>query len=477
MPDEAGTAESARPFRHWLHNAVRSMRIPLALIAGVVMFAPSPWLLAQGSIRWTPSFDDALAAAKAENKVLMLAFNMAGERANDELVADHYKDATLARLSLHTVNVFCSVAAEPRVPGVTPSQQQAAEQEARLQVLKIGPGEDVIAPQHVFLDPNGTVLSSVAYRVTKGELEWVWVDAIRKVDAKFEWQLSPGARAPGRLGFGAVERGQNKPPPTKAQVADALKELKKSRGGMLRNLQSFELVMRSDEPEAIAYVDATLKAIPPGFVANTIETIGQISPKAYHAVVTPYLGDRDENVRYAAAAAIEHIAEPKALPATMKQWKVERVDRVRGRLLRALASSAPSDKETIAQIDKVLAKEPSPDVRAHAVLALAMVEDKAKVHEGLALALRDKSAKVRATVAFALASRREATFSDRLEEAASNEDDAETKAWIDEAVKVVRGGDGSAFKNFLERVLGEAPPKAGLQRLPGDGGGGGGRRG
>lgn len=448
------------------------MRIALASIAGLVAFAASSSLLAQASIHWTPSFDDALAAAKAENKVLMLAFNMPGERANDELVADHYKDVTLARLSLHTVNVFCSVAAEARVPGVTPAQQQAAEQKARLQVLQIGPGEDVIAPQHVFLDQNGTVLSSVAYRVTKGELEWAWVDAIRKVDPKFEWQPSPGARAPGRLGFGAVERGQNRTPPTKAQVADALKELKKSRGGMLRNLGAVELLMRSDEPDAIAFIDATLKGIPGGFVANALETIGQISPKAYHAVVTPYLGDRNEDVRYAAAAAIEHLAEPKALAATMKQWKVEKVDRVRGRLLRALASSAPTDKETIAQIDKVLAKEPSADVRAHAVLALAMVEDKAKVHEGLALALRDKSAKVRATVAFALASRREADFGDKLDLAATNEDDPETKAWIEAAAKVVRGGDASAFKNFLERVLGETPPKAGLQRQPGDGGGG-----
>ncbi|HEU4419522.1 MAG TPA: hypothetical protein VFT55_11330, partial [Planctomycetota bacterium] len=236
------------------------MRTPIALVAGLAGLAglaPSTCLLAQSGIRWNPSFDDAVAAAKAENKVLVLAFNMAGERANDELVADHYKDPTLARLSLQTVNVFCSIATEARVPGVTASQQQAAEQKARLQVLKIGPGEDVIAPQHVFLDPNGVVLSSVAYRVTKGELEWAWVDAIRKVDPKFEWTPSPGARAPGRLGFGAVERGRNQTAPTKAQVAEALKELKKSRGGILRNLASFELVMRSDEPDAIAFVEAT----------------------------------------------------------------------------------------------------------------------------------------------------------------------------------------------------------------------------
>ncbi|HEX6810502.1 MAG TPA: HEAT repeat domain-containing protein [Planctomycetota bacterium] len=453
------------------------MRICLALV--VLALAPSTFLLAQSGIRWTPSFDDALAAAKAENKVLMLAFNMSGERANDELVADHYKDPTLARLSLRTINVFCSAASEARVPGVTVSQQQAAEQKARLQVLKIAPGEDVIAPQHVFLDGNGVLLSTIAWRVTKGELEWAWVDACRKLDPKFEWQLSPGARAPRRLGFGSVESGRNQAPPTKEQVAQALKELKKSRGGIFRNLSSVEVVMRSDEPDAIAYVEAMLKGIQGVHLANSLEAIGQTSPRVYHSVVTPYLGDRDEDVRYAAASAIEQLAEPKALPAVMKQWKSEKSDRVRGRLLRALANCAPADKEVLNQIEKVLARDETPDMRAHAVLALAMVEDKARVQAGLAQALRDISAKVRSTVAHALASRRDADFATRLDDAAAKEEDADTKAWLEEAAKVVRGADSSAFRNFLERVLGETPPRGGLSRFGGDGpgGGGGGRRG
>ena len=209
-----------------------SMRTHPSLLAGLVVGVLGSPLVGQSGVRWTPSFDDAMAQAKTDNKVVLLAFNMAGERANDEMVADHYKDPTLARLSLQTVNVFCSISTEARVAGVTPNQQQSAEQKARLQVLKIGPGEDVIAPQHVFLGPDGVVLSAVAYRVTKGELEWAWVDAIRKVDPKFEWQLSAGARAPARLGFGAVERGQNRQPPSKAEVTEALREVRKSRGGM-----------------------------------------------------------------------------------------------------------------------------------------------------------------------------------------------------------------------------------------------------
>ncbi len=55
--------------------------------------------------------------------------------------------------------------------------------------------------------------------------------------------------------------------------------------------------------------------------------------------------------------------------------------------------------------------------------------------------------------------------------AAQRESELDTKAWIEAAGKVVRGGDGAPFKNFLERELGEKVPAAGL------GGAGGGRGG
>ncbi|MFN8828006.1 MAG: HEAT repeat domain-containing protein [Planctomycetota bacterium] len=428
-------------------------------------------------IRWTPDFAEAMQRAKDEGKVVLFAFNLAGERANDEMVADHYKDPTLGKLSQATINVFCSIANEPRVPGVTPAQQQAAEQQARLQVLKIGPGEDVIAPQHVFVGPDGTVLSSVPWRITKGELEWAWVDAIRKVDASFAWQPSPGTRAPGRLSFGAVERGENRKPPTKAEVAEALSEVKKSRGGMMRSLGHIETLMRSDEPDAVAYVATTVNGLQSAWLVGAIDSMGMISPKVHHGTILGHVADKDEAVRLSVAGALERMAEPKAYSSLLKQYKVEKVDGVRGRLLRAMASCGPTQKETLVQIDKLLAKEPNADVRAQAVLALAQLEDKAKVYQGMRNALRDASPKVRATVAFAIAQRRDAELAKDLEEAVLRESELDTKAWLEAAVAVVRGGDGAPFKNFLERELGEKVPAAGLGGLGGLGGRGGAGRG
>lgn len=453
------------------------MPVP-AFLRVVPLFVLLTPALAQ--IRWTPDFAEAMQRAKAENKVVLFAFNLAGERANDEMVADHYKDPTLGKLSQATVNVFCSIANEPRVPGVTPAQHQAAEQQARLQVLKIGPGEDVIAPQHVFVGPDGTVLSSVPWRLTKGELEWAWVDAIRKVDPAFAWQPSLGARAPGKLSLGAVERGENRKPPSKAEVDEALKAVKKSRGAMLRNLGHVETLMRSDEPEAVAFVATTVNGLQEAWLVGAIDSMGLISPKAHHGTIVGHVASKDEAVRLAAAGALERMAEPKAFAPLLKQYKAEKADAVRGRLLRAMASCGPAQKETLAQIDKLMGKEPNADVRAQAVLALAQVEDKAKVHQGLRAALRDPSPKVRATVAFAIAQRRDVELEKDLDDAALRESELDTKAWLEAAAKVVRGGDGAPFKNFLERELGEKVPAAGLGGAggrPGGGGGGAGRGG
>ena len=56
--------------------------------------------------------------------------------------------------------------------------------------------EPVAAPQHVFIAPDGTLFSSAVYRVTKGELEWMWIEAIKRVNPDVKLPLSSRARAP-----------------------------------------------------------------------------------------------------------------------------------------------------------------------------------------------------------------------------------------------------------------------------------------
>lgn len=435
--------------------------------------------IAQSGVPWTAAVAEAQTRSKAENRVLVVALDLPGERSADELVADRFANAAVAKLAARTVNLFGSPGTETRVPGVSVVQQQAVEREARLAVLKVGPGEDLLLPQVVFVGPDGAVLEAVAGHVTAGELEWTWADALRRLDPKSEWTPSPAARAPLALKLGAVEKGKSTPPPTAEKVAEALKELKKARGDFWRSLSLADTLMRSTEPEGIAYLETSLRTLPAGAVAGALENLGRVSPKGWYTVAAGRLGERDDDLRAAAAGALEKLCEPKALAALSKQYKVEKVDRVRGRLLRAMAACAPTGKEVTAALDKVFAKEPSADVRAHAVLALALVEDRAKVQAGLAAALRDGSAKVRAAAAYSLGWRRDTECALKLGEATAMEGEADTKGWMEAAGQVVRGGDGALLKGFLSKVLGEDPVRQGLQRLgggagPGGGGSGGG---
>jgi HEAT repeat protein len=230
---------------------------------------------------------------------------------------------------------------------------------------------------------------------------------------------------------------------------------------MWGNLKSIELLMRSDEPEAIAFVESTLKGIPAGFVSGAIDTIGQISPKAYHAVVASWLGDRDEAVRFAAAGALEHMAEPKAVPATLKQWKVEKAEGVRGRLLRAMAACGP-DQKPVAQAVQKTVQSGSETMRIHATVALGSLDDGTLVRDVLRVVLTDAASKVRSTAAYVIATRREQKLLEDLDRVAKDEPDTEAKQWLDAALEVLRGGSGAAFARFKITVLGERAPTEGM---------------
>jgi hypothetical protein len=448
----------------------RGLAVAAAAVATVVLAGTAA---AQSGVRWTPSLDAALSTAKTESRVTMLAFSMDGERACEELLADHYRDPILARLATNTVNVFCSISATARVPGVTGAQQQAAELQARTQILKIGPDQDVIAPQHVFLGPDGAVLASVAYRLTKGELEWVWVDAIRKVQPTFAWEFGDRARAPGGLVFGRAQNGTNPKPPTKAEVDAALKEIKKMRGGFDRIRDLSMILMRSDDPDALKFGESMLRTLGEGMRAQVLQGIGAVSPKAWHSVVADWLDDRSSGTRVAAAAALEALAEPKSLPALQAQWRKEKDAAVRGRLLRAMAAAGPNQKGVLQVVAKALETEKEPEMRAHAMLAAGLLEDRGAVHRAMTRGLDDADPKVRATAAFTIAVRREQELLGKLERTIESEPDVETKQWMTEAVKTVRGGDGEPFRRFLERVLGERPRGGGDGGGAGGGGGGG----
>ncbi|MCC7169669.1 MAG: HEAT repeat domain-containing protein [Planctomycetes bacterium] len=403
-------------------------------------------------IEWQPSFDDVVARAKAEKKVVFIAVNMDRERANDRLVADHYKDATLAKLASHTLNLFCSrfdhASGEkpcPRAGSVACSAHMAVEKAVRAKILKPADGGDVVSPQHVFLDPDGKVILSVQYEISKAELEWCFVTALRKVDPAFAWTLSGGARAPRRLVMDGVVSGEAmEQAPTKQEVEQILERLK--RGEPAREMREEILrLFKSDDPRAKEYVGNLLTskgANRENWITILVHELGRSSPQDWSELAIRFLEDARVEVRAEAAVALEQLADPKSLADVTKAFKREKEDSVKRELLRAIASTGRADKKTAATLTEQFTKAKDEATRCAALIGAAALEDSKAARALLEPALASEVAAFRAAAACALAIRRDREAHEAmLDAAALKEPDPSTKSTLEAALKVLRGGD------------------------------------
>jgi hypothetical protein len=453
---------------------------------------------------WTKDLSIARAQSKAESKVIMIAINMDGERANDELVTDHYRDATLGKLAQHTINLFASATDHGRssscnrARGLACTDHLQLDRQVREQVLKVTPDTWVVAPQHLFVGPDGKLISAVPYAVTKGELEWVWFDAIQRLQPGFQWKLSSAARAPMRLRYGDGQATAGVRPPSDEEVKQLIEDLRRGavggntgggaggrggRGGnFMRMLENLDVILRSPLEDARDYGKEVLQFMGRDFgglggfggggrggggrggagggdgggdggegggfngfggggndrLAGGLRMIGERSPAEWWEVVEPYLTDNKEAVREAAAEALEHLRAKEALPALRSALQKEKVARIKGRLLRAMAASAPDQKAVSAQVQKSTKIEKEEDARMHAAVAAALVDDGGVAEKTLSGALADKASRVRSGAAYGMAIRRDVALIPSLEAAHGAESDPETKRWMDAALVILR---------------------------------------
>ena len=105
-------------------------------------------------IDWTATFEGALERAAAEERVVFIAVNMDGERANERMVDKVYGDRDIQRLASETVNLIAS-ADRHRKSGKCPrfgcadcDEHRFVDIAVREQVLKPSATGAVIAPQH-----------------------------------------------------------------------------------------------------------------------------------------------------------------------------------------------------------------------------------------------------------------------------------------------------------------------------------------
>jgi len=155
-------------------------------------------------IEWQTSLEACLARAPAESKVVFLAVNMDGEPANERMAEGVYRDKTIVRLSERTLNAVASASPHPdwerpcpRFRGIACADHRLVDMQARERILEADGAGRVVAPQHVFLAPDGSVIFSVPYEITALELEWCLAKAILTVDpdAGLEPFCTPGSRS------------------------------------------------------------------------------------------------------------------------------------------------------------------------------------------------------------------------------------------------------------------------------------------
>lgn len=226
--------------------------------------------LAGESIRWAPDWDEALQRAGAEKKVVFIAVNMDGEVANDRMAQKVYADERVVAASGWTINVVASrfdhapeKRACTRFGGIECIQHRRIEGAVRQNVLKSDAKGYVVAPQHVFLAPDQSVILSVPYEVTAEELAWCFAAALKAVDPEAAKKVQAGGRAPRRLIQGAVFDpaalpGANLAPPTRAEVLELVKELRASMWSEGRPEKVLRVLM-SPEPEAVEFIATELK--------------------------------------------------------------------------------------------------------------------------------------------------------------------------------------------------------------------------
>lgn len=443
-------------------------------------------------IVWQPSFEKTLEKAAAEKKVVFLAVNMDGEKANERMLEKVYTDKAIVELSQATLNLVASAAEHagpektcPRFHGLYCLDHRKTDTAARKELLKADDQGMVIAPQHVWLGVDGKVLLSVPYEVTVNELVWCFVTAQQKLDPANKVAMPPNARMPKRVVIGGVYdpmsvAGGSAQPLTKKELAELLKELKKGTLKGEERLVAVRRVLTSDDPEALDFVQDEMRSGGAGGGRGgggggggrgggggggllgrdggeakhklMLHAIGIVSPPAYWELVSQSIDDHDVEVRTEAIVALEQLAAPESVKALQAALQKEEDPAVQKELLRALGSCGASDGRVQAMLVKRAKSDKNELLRWNALIALGSCDPTPEVRETLDGALAKGTPKERAAAACAVAMSRDETWIPKVEAAAKDTKDELLAKAAKAAIDVLKGGELKKIREPMSKV-------------------------
>jgi hypothetical protein len=420
-----------------------------------------------GGITWSPSLDAAQEQARTEMKVLFVAAHMPGEAANERMARTIYTDKAITRLAGMTTNVLAMAMdryedAGTRVDlgGLTDEQLRRLDIDIRARVLKPDAQGYVVAPQHVFIAPDGEVLLSVPYELTRGELEWCFLEAIRAVDPTAELRPSAGVRPPKRLIKAGVLEGTDESigatPATLEEVRTLIKEANKGRGS--GRWDKMMRILTADEEEAREFITKQLRSGGKRGDANKagmILNIQRRSPASWWEVVIEFADHSNPDVREEVAACLEVLAAPESLRDIKKVLAREKDPRLAGMWLRAQASSGAADAKIRKTILNAVERSKEPITAANATLALGFLAPDEEVNEHLSATLADdgQPVSVRTAAICAMAMTRDEAFEEILRPLSESGGDLEDAAAA--ALRTLEQGDLKPLGPHVRRACGD----------------------
>jgi hypothetical protein len=433
-----------------------------------------PALRAPAEITWQAEFARTLELAESENQVVFVAVNMDGERANDRMAQQVYRDKAILSLAEKTLNLVASTSehqakgACPRFGTVTCGEHRAIDIRVRERVLKPDSNGFVIAPQHVFLGPDASVLLSVPYEVSATELEWCFVKALTMIDPDTDVRASSKARAPRRLLMGSVidtaasgEAGTTPTsPPTREELIALIQEIKKGKTPDRR--AKLRRIMSADEPEAREYVALELRNLksrgsdPGKRHRDLLSDIGRLSPQSYWELVSELSQNSMDDVRAAAAAAYEQLAAPESIKDIKSALRKEKNPVIEGNWLRAMASSAPGDKKLRKDLIRNASKARQPTIRTQSIVALGYMVPDEEVNEVLRLELDSEEPDFARAAACAMAISRDSSWLEPLRARLKDSPPGELQKTLQDAIEVLVQGQLELLCGSLMAVCGDS---------------------
>lgn len=403
----------------------------------------------RGGIAWEADYAQAFERAQAEDKVVFVAINMDGDPGNDRMVADVYTDRTIERFAGACVSLVASAGRHnpkgdcSRLGAIPCEAHRAVDIRVREALLKPDAEGFVIAPQHLWLDGSGKVLLSVPFEVTRGELEWCFHEAERRLHPGYLAKESEDSRPPRRWIPGGVfdgALGEAAQRVSREEALELIAELRKGSLSQEERMTRYKRLAQADEPEARKEIELFLKsggaaagggkrglgaARGANQAAKLMRWIGEASAPSYAPILLESIGSGDRESRLEAIVALEQLASPLAVTALSKQYKQEKDPELRSALVRALGASGPADRSVRSLLLKATKERKDATLRANAWIALGWLDPDEDVQAALESALKSGTARDQQAVLVAMGLSRQALWLPLLKEQAGLAPDSE----------------------------------------------------